>query len=80
MAGGVGWTTIPEHAGQVPVVREHPTQEQHHHTLRHSQRTQSQEARTHSQVPQRNYRAELPQDKVSGSQVRHTRTQTRHGV
>ena len=51
MAGGVRWTTVPEHAGQVPVVREHPTQEQHHHTLRHSQRTQSQEAGTHSQVP-----------------------------
>ena len=80
MAGGVGWITVPEHAGQVPVVREHPTQEQHHHTLRHSQRTQSQEAGTHSQVPQGHYRAELPQDKISGTQVRHTRTEERHGV
>ena len=69
MAGGPGWTTFPEHAGQVPVIREHHTQEQRHHTLRHSQGTQSQEAGTHSQVPQRNHRTELPQDKVSGSQV-----------
>ena len=69
MAGGAGWTTVPEHAGQVPVVREHPAQEQRHHTLRHSQGTQSQEAGTHSQVPQGHHRTELPQDKISGSKV-----------
>ena len=80
MAGGPGWTTFPEHAGQVPVIREYPTQEQRHHTLRHSQRTQSQEAGTHSQVPQGHHRTALPQDKISGTQVRHTRTEEGHGV
>ena len=67
MAGGFRRITLSKHAGQVPVVREHPTQEQHHHTLRHSQRIKSQKAGTHSQVPQRHHRTELPQDKDSGS-------------
>ena len=80
MAGGPGWTTFPEHAGQVPVIREYPTQEQRHHTLRHSQGTQSQEAGTNSQVPQGHHRTELPQDKIGGSKVRHTRTEEGHGV
>ena len=69
MAGGPGWFTIPEHAGQVPVVREHHPQEQRHHTLRHSQRTQSKETGTNSQVPQGHHRTELHEDKDSGSQV-----------
>ena len=69
MAGGPGWTTFPEHAGQVPVVREHHPKEQRHHTLRHSQRTQSQEAGTHSQVPQGHHRTKLHEDKISGSKV-----------
>ena len=30
MAGGTGWFTFPEHAGQVPDVCEHHPQEQHH--------------------------------------------------
>ena len=48
MAGGPGWTTFPEHAGQVPVVREHTAQEQRHHTLRYTKRIKSQETRTNS--------------------------------
>ena len=48
MAGDFGRITIPEHAGQVPVVREHHTQEQRHHTLRYTKRIKSQETRTNS--------------------------------
>ena len=40
MAGGSRRTTLPEHAGQVPTVHQPHPQEQHHHTLRHSQRTE----------------------------------------
>ena len=69
MAGGPGWTTFPEHAGQVPVVREHPTKEQCHHTLRHPERIKSQETRTNSQIPQRHYGTELHEDKISRSKV-----------
>ena len=53
MAGGFRRITLSKHAGQVPVVRKHHTQEQRHHTLRHTKRIKSQETGTHSQVPQR---------------------------
>ena len=43
MAGGSRGTTLPEHAGQVPALHKHHTQEQHHYTLRHSQRVKDQE-------------------------------------
>jgi len=64
MAGDSGGITIPEH-----VVRKHHTQEQRHHTLRHTKRIKSQETGTHSQVPQRHHRKELPQDKDSRFEV-----------
>ena len=47
MAGGPGWFTLTEHAGQVPDVHRPFTQEQHHHTLRHSQGIEIQETRNH---------------------------------
>ena len=47
MAGGSRGITLPEHAGQVPVVHQHYTKEQHHYTLRHSQRVKIQETRNH---------------------------------
>ena len=69
MAGDSGRITVPEHAGQVPVVREHHTQEQRHHTLRYFQRTKTLKTGTNSQVPQRHNRTELPQDKDSRFEV-----------
>lgn len=65
MAGGVGGTTVPEHAGQVPDVREHHPQEQHHNTLRHSQGTAQEETGHDSPVPQGNHRKELSKDQDS---------------
>ena len=47
MAGGPGWFTLPEHAGQVPDVCKHHTQEQRHNTLRHSQRAEVKKTRRH---------------------------------
>ena len=38
MAGGSRGITLPEHAGQVPDVREPFTKNQHHNTLQYSQR------------------------------------------
>ena len=35
MAGGVGRLTVPEHAGQVPEVRQHHIKEQRNNSLQH---------------------------------------------
>jgi len=47
MAGGSRGITSQEHAGQVPDVHRPFTQEQHHHTLRHSQGIKIQETGNH---------------------------------
>ena len=51
MAGGTGRIAIPEHAGQVPEVRQHHPQEQRHNKLQHRKRIKNQERTWHSQVP-----------------------------